>query len=798
MEPLRTLFDRRLAALAASALAACYPAVDTRAKACRPFGTPCGAGLACDVESLRCLPAPPAGERDPCDGRKPGTLIVVPESAPVTAGRSLKLHAQVCQADDPIDWSVLGAGAIDAGGLYTAPPPQDLPAQRPLKVTVVATSRNDATRKATASLEVDLLALRRPRTFQGPDAVTDVFLSDLGNGPVPQAIVDGVGHVRTAGSGAWVGLSPIAGKPPVFVQPLTDTTWVGVIPSGPVQRSTDAGANWKGIPGLSSALASRLRAWSDGSVRRWLALYQGLIVRTDDEAATWSSFNPTAATLPLATWLAVSEQESGPVFAGGGGTVYRSLDGGKSFAARPAPPPKSSFGPQTTGYLSPAGELYLVSPAGDTTVYVSTDDGETFAALAKLPEHPALGTMAPYVLALPPGRLLAGAGVAPGGSIRVTAGALWAAPAGESGFSAGGLLDNLGNTRAVTGAWATADHLYLSIPGAGLHRGELSGRSAAPYGAGLPGPAISSIGVDGATGSVWVAVAGQGAAISRDQGVTFEIRGAPPKSWQVAWAQPTSGIVVAALARETDRLERHLYRSLDEGRTWAPLVEASGGTYRGSAPAPGGRVYALTSTSCTASDDATNFAGVARPGGSDDWLFPHPSQRDVVWTFRLGTPTCLQVNNSGCSPGASFSPCLDLDGPGSTASSQWVVVAMGESVIDAQEAWLASVHAQGVFYTTDGGANFTKSTIDAPGVFPVVFGFARRADTVVAVGATVGCASCSTPTGALLLVSFDAGKSFSRVSAGLAGIPRLNVAAVLGDDILVASARGLLRGTLPP
>jgi photosystem II stability/assembly factor-like uncharacterized protein len=158
--------------------------------------------------------------------------------------------------------------------------------------------------------------------------------------------------------------------------------WLAFDQEGPVLRSTDSGASWAVLP---AAVGVRdLAPLPDGTL---LAATDFGVARSTDQGETWTPPLPIPAESPapprdrMAGFL--TPTAPGPVLAFGGAGIWRSVDGGASWAA-------SSQGIQTMGVISiaaaPVGPDAVFAVAtddigGPAGVYRSTDHGATWTRL---------------------------------------------------------------------------------------------------------------------------------------------------------------------------------------------------------------------------------------------------------------------------------------------------------------------------------------------------------------------------------------------------------------------------------
>lgn len=181
----------------------------------------------------------------------------------------------------------------------------------------------------------------------------------------------------------WVRLRPASGQiEAIAVDPLVegrlfaaDRRDVGVSHTSGVFRSEDGGASWTPLRAIPVYLVSAF-VFAPANRDTLFAGGDGGVAKTTDGGDTWEvvyPWNPGAAS------LAVDPSKPRRIFAGGAGVV-RSDDGGRTWQPLPiAPPYPSPFAVYVVSLAISPSEPEIVYAATDRGVFRSVDGGGTWA-----------------------------------------------------------------------------------------------------------------------------------------------------------------------------------------------------------------------------------------------------------------------------------------------------------------------------------------------------------------------------------------------------------------------------------
>lgn len=214
-------------------------------------------------------------------------------------------------------------------------------------------------------------------SFEGSRGDEDVWVAFLDSVPEPRTVAP-VG-------GAWVACGELAGAWNVYdlAEGPDGALYATTSPAGVVYRSDDAGASWTALPALPGArIVYSLLAAGDG------ALYAGTyplgdVFRSTDRGASWQ---PTANIPGATTVRALLATRDGRILAGVSptGAVFATSNGGQSWTQLATLPGLLKNG---VTCLLEASSGHLLA-GGWGPLYRSTDGGTTWAAINSFPFPP--------------------------------------------------------------------------------------------------------------------------------------------------------------------------------------------------------------------------------------------------------------------------------------------------------------------------------------------------------------------------------------------------------------------------
>ena len=211
-----------------------------------------------------------------------------------------------------------------------------------------------------------------------------IYANAMGTG---EATVSSTLVASRDGGNTWTSLTPPMFATPsisLSVDPFSAGTLFLLTVFGALSRSTDAGAHWTDIGPPTSPLSSVFAIAFDSNVSGRVYAAGGSVVlqpgisseftlfASNDDGSTWTVLGTY---LPAAFGtLVVDPFRSSTIDAGGGRGVFRSDDGGRSFAAQSA----SAVSQIVADPIHP-GRLYAATPANG--VLRSVDGGTTWIPL---------------------------------------------------------------------------------------------------------------------------------------------------------------------------------------------------------------------------------------------------------------------------------------------------------------------------------------------------------------------------------------------------------------------------------
>jgi photosystem II stability/assembly factor-like uncharacterized protein len=560
---------------------------------------------------------------------------------------------------------------------------------------------------------------------------------------------------------ADTGIAPSAGLGAVTVDPSTPSTLYVVSQNGDVWTSIDGGAGWSRLSAAPAAVSTSVVTIDPAAHQTLFVGAAGQVWESLDGGATW---NAVAGRLPANTTvvcLAIDPLQPARLYAGTGAGVYRSTDGGATWVA-----PRVALARQPVAALTvdPYREgLLWASPKvnGEFSLIASRDGGATWQQ-----QLPATTFRADCLTVSPAAGhpLYACAGSATDGGLLVStdSGRDWQ-PLG-TGLPAGTILSS------VAVAAGASQTLYVtptapfasSYNGASVFKSTDSGASWQAAGDGIYGQEVAGLAADlFQTGAVYAGTTSAGLFCTTDAGGAWEnqnpgLRGTI--STAVASDPLIGGIIYAAT-------NRGFFVSDNYCRTWArrPGVGFPGTNQLTPDPRISGTLYGAGGFPLRTTDSGAIWTTLHTGLNDIQAIAVAPTQPTAtLYAFATLAPpegggaphlgTVLLISTDG---GATFTQSrADLPGGFSAAAVD---------PINADTLYVsAGDPADGDFLykSTDGGQTFTQVALAARFTALVV----DHDDPVVVYGATD-----ATPSD--VLVSRDAGATWSQLAPGLPGAP---------------------------
>jgi photosystem II stability/assembly factor-like uncharacterized protein len=353
---------------------------------------------------------------------------------------------------------------------------------------------------------------------------------------------------------------------------------VYVLTSGPTQlfRSSNGGASWRAVSRYIVPEPRSLALEPSPASRLYLGTWGFGILTSTDGGVTWKSANqgltPYAARLVSA--IVVPRRPSGTAFAATEDGLYRTTDGGSSWAPVKQGPEWAVIGALA---VSDSDPKTLYAALASNGIYRSTDGGASWTRVAVTPEDIAfVDSLAVH----PRSPQTVYAGTFNQGVLKTTDGGAHWSTSLPSGIRAKAFaIDASPAGKIYVGAAADPDPAGRGIDPGGVLRSTDAGASWTRVNQGLGGLDAASAAIDPGNPDVLVAATSNlGVFRTRNQGARWSRTtvGLPPiQNLGVQISRvlaPEPGVFYAV-----DPNTSELWRSLDGGLAWSPLPGPPGG-----------------------------------------------------------------------------------------------------------------------------------------------------------------------------------------------------------------------------